>query len=397
MPRLVRLLVALLIAAAAAAAEPPRFPLERITIEGLRWASPRILVAESRLTPGRDYSESELRDAAARIRRLPFVLRSDFRLEKGSQRGRYVLVIAVTETKPYFLGYDSVHQSASGGARATVDKPTLGARWFLGARGVAAASYERGDLNRFGLGFTQYDLFGTRASIAATLQYGERSVHPLPEWSGPQGARFADHLTYEVTVAMPLFANQALRASWLRRTDFTAATIGDDERVHFLRSPTDAPELAWVYDTTDDALLPARGTFVKAAWQPTHFTLLTPLPHTFLASASRTWQSDYALTAARHWELSPLHSVAARGELLTRSDAALREVRVVAEWDARLLTTTSAHITDLRLEAAAERAFSRGLGDDFSEGTLRAGVVFRNEWALVHLGFSYTGWRHQPR
>ena len=107
------LVIALLLAAAglARADEPVRFLIESISIEGARYSSPRILIAESRLTEGRSYSEAELRDAMFRIKRLPFVLHTDFRLAKGTERGRYVLVIAIEETKPLFLRIDSIHQA----------------------------------------------------------------------------------------------------------------------------------------------------------------------------------------------------------------------------------------------------------------------------------------------
>jgi hypothetical protein len=392
MTRFFGLMMALALLAASEGRAEPRFLIERIAIEGLRWASPRILVAESHLTEGREYGEVELRDAAARIHRLPFVLRADFRLEKGSERGKFVLVIAVVETKPFFLGYDSLQQSVEG-QRSSVDQPTLGMRWFVGARGVAAASYDRQDLNRFGLGYTQYDLFGTRASLAATLQYSERSIHPLAGWSGPSGTRFDDHLTYGLTAAVPLFANQAVRLSWLRRTDFLA-TSDENGDVHFQRSPSDTPELAWVYDTTDDALLPERGTLVRAAWQPSRFTLLTLHPHTSIATASRSWLNGYDLTAARHWELTPVHSLAATGEVLTHGDGRARETHAGVEWDARLGAPAASPfaINDLRLELGLEKVYFQGTGSPPSQTTAHAGLVFRNEWAIVHVGVSYTGW-----
>ena len=66
----------------------------------------KIEVRETRLREGEEYSEAELRDASARLMRLPFLLSAEFSLEKGSERGRYVLVVTINETKPFFYALD---------------------------------------------------------------------------------------------------------------------------------------------------------------------------------------------------------------------------------------------------------------------------------------------------
>jgi len=62
--------------------------------------SPQIVIAESLLREGAEYSEDDLRAASARLRRLPFLLSADFALEKGSERGRYLLAISVVAVAP---------------------------------------------------------------------------------------------------------------------------------------------------------------------------------------------------------------------------------------------------------------------------------------------------------
>src|SRR3954453_18367777 len=140
--------------------EPVRFLIESIRIEGARYSSPRILIAESRLTEGRSYSEAELRDAMSRIKRLPFVLHTDFRLAKGTERGRFVLVIAIEETKPLFIRFDSLHNTIQSNELVqpfdsrnpqfkemllhfTNDYYTFGGHWFLGAKGVITGATDR--------------------------------------------------------------------------------------------------------------------------------------------------------------------------------------------------------------------------------------------------------------
>jgi len=57
-----------------ARADEPRFLIESFSVSGTGYVSPRILIAESRLDEGREYSEAELAAAMGRIERLPFVL-----------------------------------------------------------------------------------------------------------------------------------------------------------------------------------------------------------------------------------------------------------------------------------------------------------------------------------
>lgn len=79
------------------------FLIERIEVRGARFGSPAVVEKESLLTAGTRYSETNLKEAMRRINRLPFVLDSSFALEKGSERGAYVLVVTIVETKPLFV------------------------------------------------------------------------------------------------------------------------------------------------------------------------------------------------------------------------------------------------------------------------------------------------------
>ena len=90
-----------------APAPPPTFPIERITVEGARHASPDLIVAESLLRAGQSYTETVLRQGVYRVRRLPFVRAARFSLRKGSERGSYELVITVEETHRVFFGAEA--------------------------------------------------------------------------------------------------------------------------------------------------------------------------------------------------------------------------------------------------------------------------------------------------
>src|SRR3954451_23187459 len=78
-------------------APPARFFIEKIEVRNVKRVSPQLVTAESLLREGAEYSEDELRAAAARLSRLPSLLSADFALEKGSERGRYLLAINVVE------------------------------------------------------------------------------------------------------------------------------------------------------------------------------------------------------------------------------------------------------------------------------------------------------------
>src|SRR6185295_13771040 len=115
----------------------------------------------------------------------------------------YKLIISVLETKPIFFGLQTLNWTEQARLRnyagedpisSTTDyhseRFTLGGRWFVGARGVLSGTYSYSGCrysdgvscsaagNRFGLNFTEYDLFGTGASLALEVNY--RGTYPGP-------------------------------------------------------------------------------------------------------------------------------------------------------------------------------------------------------------------------
>src|SRR4051794_7711504 len=399
--------------------EPVRFLIESIRIEGARYSSPRILIAESRLTEGRSYSEAELRDAMSRIKRLPFVLHTDFRLAKGTERGRFVLVIAIEETKPLFIRIDSLHNTIQSNELVqpfdsrnpqfkemllhfTNDYYTFGGRWFLGAKGVITGATDRStcafDRGRCGsrdpgysLGYTQYDVFGSRASIAAVVQYREFTMN-LPSFipgNGRRTASFGDHLTYQLTGAVPLFGNNAIRATLSRQREI----------VNTIHVNYDQGELAWLYDTTDDLLFPARGTFAQAALEShrllRYVTLTEPIRTT------NPWKHDFDSKAVKYWQLGSQQSMSTGGEFATLFANSMTEYHLNAGYAAMLIPRTPAlRYGDLRFELSYDRIILHVHAgpnhDTSSRGEGKAGIAYRNAWGIAHLTFEYTGWRHAP-
>lgn len=413
--------IALLLFAAAntRADEPVRFLIESIRIEGARYSSPRILVAESRLTEGRSYSEAELRDAMSRIQRLPFVLHTDFRLAKGTERGRFVLVIAIEETKPLFLRIDSLHNTIQTQDfkqpfaprnpqfkevldHFTNDYYTLGGRWFVGAKGVVTAATDRSTCHfdrglcgardpGYSLGYTQYDLFGTRASVAAVVQYREFSFN-LPAFIPGEGRRtasFGDHLIWQLTGAVPLFGNNAVRATVSRQR----------EMVNTIHVNYDQGELAWLYDTTDDPLFPTRGTFAQAALES--HRLLRYVTFTDPIRTTNPWKHDFNSKAVKYWQLGSQQTISAGSQFQTLFANVQSEWTLHGGYAAMLIPrTTAQRAGDLRFELTYDRIILHTHAgqdhDTISRGEGRAGIAYRNAWGVAHLTFEYIGWRHTP-
>jgi hypothetical protein len=294
---------------------PPQLFLERIEVRNHRRVSPDVVIAESRLREGRTYSEAELRDASTRLSRLPFLLSVDFALEKGSERGRYVLVLTVQETKPFFFLLDGqpyfdaqngpiIADDDHRGLSAAGENLALGFRWFVGRRGAVHVGLAAGERSRpfaneygaFAVGYTQYDLFGTRAF--ATLNVKK-----------PFGGAGIGGISPELVVGVPVSANQTVTLQYdeVRFVRNESSTVplrrGFGQRLVTMR---------WAYNTTNEPFFPTRGTLVHAGpvvgWTDgsgiQHVT--TGGPQSF---AYHTRFAGMEGGAARYFELSERNSV----------------------------------------------------------------------------------------
>ncbi|HYI13471.1 MAG TPA: hypothetical protein VEK57_30790 [Thermoanaerobaculia bacterium] len=389
--------------------EIPSFFIESIRVNGGSPGSHRIVVAESRLRAGQTYDEARLRDATARIQRLPFVISADFRLAKGSEFGRYVLVIDIQQMKPFFVlaesttswsvettrlpnpadaGEEFVRQNRS-------DKIAAGARMFVGAAGVlnlVAERVEHRPNDRYTMSYTQYDLFGTRASLTALASYNE---NPGARGRGAPGDRFdwhhKDNFTYELIGIVPIGPNDSIRASWQRGylpiRYFRGLPGGGVQ--HIVRSlPEIRKELYWIHDTTDDPLFPTGGTRISAGMTRTH------MASAGLTELGRQKLDEMKLSLDRTFRLTSAQALTLGGNGLD-FDRSIRKYDVFARWSVDLWgrERTLRH-GDLRLEIGGDRVYTR-IQDDhfFASSTLRTGIVFRNEWGVLRLTGQYEGWR----
>jgi hypothetical protein len=382
--------------------DEPRFFLEKITVAGHRRpAAARIVVSTSLLVADRSYSEDDLRIAIRRIKRLPFVLDADFSLQKGSERGRYELVIRIEETRPLFANLDVVGDLAEHPVLSTretssrvdfSDKSVLGVREFVGSEGLVFATV--GSPN--GLvqaGYTRYDLFGRGSFASLALAYN------------PETRTF----TPSFLAGVPLTVNQSLRTSlsWsrsrTRRDDFQDA------------SSQQSGQLDWLYNTTDDPFFPTRGDEVQASLLYQRFHAETRFTAAGLPPFrldDRTW--GFSLSGLHHLPLTARQSLAfglAAAGYRSRQDTSqpLLGGADPAEDYQAVATLTHAfdlwqggrahRFGDLRLETTATYsgiytdALRNVLPDLRHQYQLTVGetLTFRNPWAVVRFGLRYDG------
>ncbi|MEO1088558.1 MAG: hypothetical protein AAFY88_30360, partial [Acidobacteriota bacterium] len=158
----------------------PTFLVESIRVDGLERASAELIVAESLLEPGFEYVESELQQAVFRIQRLPFVLDATFLIERGTERGRYRLVIQVEEIKRWFFGEDGVFTQFTNSVAfdnpiaddwTFSSSPLAGIRLFAGRYNVFFAALSGGSVGAQ-VGYTRYNLFDRRIVFNLGLTAG---------------------------------------------------------------------------------------------------------------------------------------------------------------------------------------------------------------------------------
>jgi hypothetical protein len=420
--------------------EPARFLIETITVEGPKQAAANIIRAETLLQEGRSYTESELRQAVNRVQRLPFVLYATFALRKGSERGAYELAIEVQTARWFFfdqwsrgfylqepLGVNPVNPS-----RATYNENLeaglgglVGVRLFAGRSGVVFASLDTEQGAQ--AGFTQYDLFHRGILFSAAVsQAGQPEVLPLaldPAFSVWTFRNDATKLSLGLSI--PLGGRQSVQVSVSERKGGA-----EERRDVLLSSPFRFPaffsrggevtyqraEAKWVYDTSDDPLLPTRGTSLSAGIETARFegeglrpgfspSFEPPLP------AFESEQALLAVSGIRHWSITPRQTVSLTGraslghsnvEGLVTGETVL-PVEATLDYAGGSLglrhslvlkrSREPGEVSDLRLETGVEAGAERtspslgpGLLQRFSASV---GIVFRNQWGRVRAILTY--------
>ncbi len=428
--------------------EVARFQLEKITVTGAREAAGRIVAAETLLRAGESYGEAELAQAVARVQRLPFVLAAEFSLRKGGARGTYELVIEVEEARRFFFDHTVrgtwLAQPLDLDDSVTFDEESvavslpglIGLRRFIGRSGVVFAGLDSAE--GLQLGFTRYDLFGRGVVVSAGVSGLLADIccaeEVLPFSLDPSFVSWTweDAARYSVELGVPLNRTDALRLGASRRTGeggsrrelfgtrfrfldgFVDAAPGSDLTL-------DRAELKWGRDTSDDPLLPHRGSTLSAGLEWTSFTtgalqrkrlanLFTPEP----LPAQEAEQLAAVISGRHHWAVTPRQTVSALGRLsvgraslhnLPTEDGVLAR----EELDTFAASLGARHAVRLRRERGAQ-----GFGDVLLESTVEVGfesttpdlqpsrapnplerleistgLVFRNAWGRLRFVATY--------
>jgi len=438
--------------------EEGRFFLEKITVEGVTTFSSEIVVAESLLETGRVYSESELRDAVHRIKRLPLVLDVEFSLKKGSERDRYELVIRVRETRRWFWGLDvnlagwSEPVSVSGIETTSFTESDLfliGRRFAAGRHGVAYVALGGAD-GTIQAGYTHHDLFGRGGFGSASLAWADCTSDDRgpadPSDVGEEGCQTelvglgldptysnwsatTDTVRLRLTLGYPLGGNQSLRLKGsYRATEFGLRRLAldtDPERLALVSDRYDvALNLSWVSNSVDDPVFPTKGALVEVgldaqSLEANVFQYDISGEPLAVAAASRSRQLAALGTASRHWPVGERGAFSLGGEaLIGRS-----RIRDLPGYDLEPLdadvTVWSASATagyalflkrlhtderwrELRWESSAQLfagGISPSLGQDQAPGyggRVMTGLTYRNTWGVLRFTLSWIGLEATP-
>jgi outer membrane protein assembly factor BamA len=409
------LLVLLVAGAAHAAAQAAAsFFIESIEVAGGSRATDHIIIAESRLRLMQEYTEGDLRNAVARIQRLPFIVSTDFRLEKGTQVGRYVLLIRVRRMTPLFLDSEttstwservvgppvgSTDPTVSHVLRRLDDNHVVaGARAFLGANIVATATAEKRSFqnDRYTLTFSKYDLFGSRASLTAILSY---SQYPCCLRSGAPDAEndwhHRDNITEELVAVVPVTDTDSLRGSWQHyefpvRFNERSPETGQFHYV-LLSRPEITKDLVWIHDTTNDPLLPTEGT--RWTFGGTRVETVSQTGTGYSLAENRqfdvSWERSFPVTF--HGMETQSLTIGGSGQQINRI---LQLFRPFATYAFDL--PHPLYGGDVRLQISGWKQFSRIRQRPMplvtSQGSLAAGIIYRNVWGVLRLNLEYDGW-----
>jgi hypothetical protein len=426
--------------------EPPqerdRFLIEKITVEGPKAAVANIVRVETLLREGGSYTEDQLRQAIYRVHRLPFVLDASFSLRKGSRRGAFELVVEVQPARWFFYdqwirayrfgeplhlesrgftSQDRRYSAAVGGL--------AGARLFVGRSGVlfGALDSEEG----VQIGFTQYDLF--HRGILANAGFSTNSCcvsEPLPLGLDPRFATwdFTNSRRLSLNVTVPLGGRQSFQMAVSDRaggagireeilTDPSSFGLHERGSVNQGELSYRRAEAKWVYDTSDDPVVPSRGSTLTAGLEASRFAahglLVEASQESFTATPAPPFKSQQvlaAVSAVRYWSITPRQTVSGVGRISagrSQVENLFAGDQVVPNASFNTLGSSvrlqhsltlqrsraRSRLRDLRWETGAELGIER-TSPLFGHSTLRrllfeTSLVYRNQWGRIRASLTF--------
>ncbi len=419
--------------------EEPRFFIESISVEGVRRSSPKLILSESLLVAGQEYSEPELLEAVNRIQRLPFIFDAGFSLGRGSERGKLDLSITVKEVARFFFGADTettvfvrdlaLERSLADGASTDLDL-VAGMRFFMGQYGSFFAAVSSAETVQLGL--TRYQVFGHRVFLSlGLLRQGccPATVRPLgldPTFSSWTSE--GDSTRGNFTLGVPLRGDHSLRfdASRFESPEGSRRLVLDPLDAGTLDMHRDLVdqrlELAWIYDTSDDPDFPTEGRFLSLAFelrevradfpvfalplptadqgQPPEMTTLRSQLYRLVLVGTQHWPVTHRHTLSGGLRLSvgtsDVENVPLEGQrLLSTEDLTVFEVNLVLRHSMRLWRA-SRHL-DYQ-ELLWQNVFEVGhegtspsldlLNNPLDRWSFQSSLVFRSTWGVFRLGLA---------
>jgi hypothetical protein len=371
----------LFLALALPAQAQERFLIERIDVRHLVHASADVIRAESRLREGETYDESELRDANNRIKRLPFVLDAAFKLERGSVRDAYVLVVTVNETKPFFYLWDTVFYKRRPFVELDTESAILaGARWFAARHDVlhvAAVVHHaerpfESDYASAQAGYTRYGLLGDRAFATLTAD------RMLTSGNGQK-------LLPGAVIGISLAPKQTLTISY---TAYDLSEFQSQRRTGHIF------EARFAHNTTNHPFFPSEGTLLSIG------PVVARTDSATSVSLTHTLDAGVDAHAAEYWPLSARTTAAAVADgglirVITRGGS--DDKRFTGYGSAMLRLSRALHDpndadvqtrAELTLRAVSHQRDVTPFRRD-SSLQLSAAWVHRNAWGVVRLGVGY--------
>ena len=402
----------------------PRYHIQAIEVRGNKYVSSSVVASESLIEPGGVYTESDLSAAVGRIRRLPFIRDVEIALRKGRQRGAFVLLVDVLETKRYFYQLDLVHNELNQPLSFEPDEElddsvspglTVGARTFVGRYGMvfAAASHESAQV-----GFARYNLFGRGAVLSAGVSAGFEGATRItslgldPSFSSWADDRSATRASVSLSVPMdayqavlaslswrrsgkgtrlPALSQSALSQSALSQSALSQSRSGPEEDVHLAYEGRTEQEvrLAWHRDTTDDPIFPFEGTSLAVALD------YRTLRADFTSSQMSSELLRLSVHGRRHWPVARRQTLGAGLSLAAGRGSVDEKLK---SWE---LTATIRHTLSLNVPKTArdvrEVYWQNTLeysADGVSSHSTRiaaigTSIVLRHAWGLLRLGLRW--------
>lgn len=390
----------LFLTASPLAATERQYKVESIRITGLRNAPQQVVLAEARLQPGGTYGERELTDAVRRVARLPFIVHAAHTIEQRGA-GRYALTIAVSEARPLFVDAESyllrdAAMTNDGEAREVVRS---GLRRFAGSTELQAST----DFHEnYEAGATHYNLFGRGGFASLRLRWTEREprvTYTDPSSGESLNVRTEIALSPQLRLAVPLFGNHSFVADAERNTQrsrWSSASFVSRDEWRATRA-----NLAWLYETTNDELLPTRGSSWRTGIDVQEFSYRTAAQGEPLGGSTDARIDGYFSHVVHYFPVAAAKHTIIAGAGIGRSlfhfetgggfppskgdmtggfvEAGAASSLLPARWRRKL--------GELYVDARASRA----VGPNANGYTVaRAQIVHRSVWGTLRFSFQYS-------